>query len=100
METFNDFSEVLNAQSDVKKDVTIFNRDEQRYPLPYSLTIDLTKPEGNSYAVMASIRSIMKQSGCSKEDIEEFLKECTASKSHEEFMEVCKKWIDVEFVYE
>lgn len=99
MENYNDFNELFNAQSDVKKDVTIFNDDGSvKYPLPFSLTIDLTKPEGNSYAVIGTISSIMKEFGCSKADIDAFCKECTSSKSHDEFMEVCKKWIDVEFV--
>lgn len=76
----------------------MISSSEFSYPLPISLTIDLTQPEGNSFAVMGSIRSVMRQVGCPKEDINKFLTQCTSSKSHEEFMDVCKKWIDVDFV--
>ena len=99
MENYNDFNELFNAQSDVKKDVTVFNDDGTvNYPLHVNLKIDLTKPEGNSYAVMGTISRIMKDVGCSKDDVNKFFSECTSSKSHKEFMEVCKKWVDVEFV--
>ena len=99
MENYNDFDELFNAQSGIKKDITVFNSDGTvNYPIPVHLTINLRKPEGNSYAVMGAISKIMIDLGCSKEDIRKFMDECTSSKSHEEFMEVCKKWIDVTFV--
>ena len=63
-----------------------------RYP---DIAVQLTGSDGNMFMLASKVGRAMKQSGVSREEIDEFYREVTNSESYDAALQVLMRWVDV-----
>jgi hypothetical protein len=64
---------------------------EVKYP---EVEVELTGHDGNAFAIMARVKRELRRAGVSREEIDEFLAECTSG-DYDHLLQTCMKWVTV-----
>jgi hypothetical protein len=79
-------------------DVMLFmliTQQQERYPMPkYNVAVQLSGNDGNAFAVMGAVKSALKKSGASKEEVEQYLTD-SMSGDYDNLLRVAMEWVKV-----
>lgn len=64
---------------------------EPKYPY---ITVRLTEEDGNSFAILGSVRRAMRRAGVAEAEIGTFSTEATSG-DYDHLLQTCMRWVDV-----
>ena len=62
-----------------------------KYP---GIEVELVGHDGNAFAIMGRVRRALRAAGVSKEEVDEFIAECTSA-DYDHLLQTCVKWVSV-----
>lgn len=92
METVNS---ILKKAEKIKREQIKQKCVNAKYPT--NIVIDISGEQGNSFAIMGCCQDIARKLFLPKEELEQFLKECTNG-DYTNLLKTCQKWFGIIFL--